>query len=388
MRVLHLLKTSVGAQWALRQMRELIGLRVDVHVALPAGGPLVAACQAAGIVVHLGQFDVPVARPWTFPRVARDLRRLVAQVQPDLIHSHFVGTTMTTRMALGAAHETPRVFQVPGPLHLEHGLFRHAELFTAGKADYWIGSCRWTHDRYGRAGVPSDRRFLSYYGSDLESLEVAGASGLRAELSVGPTQRLVGMVAYFYAPRLWLGQRRGIKGHEDLIDAAAVCVARGYDIVCVFVGGPWREAHQYEGRVREYARRRLGTRAVFLGTRPDVPALYRAFDVAVHPSHSENVGGAAESLLIGVPTIATSVGGFPDVVVPDETGWLVPPGRPAVLADAIAEALDHPGRARRMAAEGRRRAQRLLDVKENAREIADIYRTILARRPGAPGIAA
>jgi len=388
MRVLHLLKTSVGAQWALRQMRELVKLRIDVHVALPPGGPMVAACEAAGITVHRGQFDFPVTRPWVFGRVARDLRQLVREVQPDLIHSHFVGTTLTTRLALGATHETPRVFQVPGPLHLEHTFYRRAELGTAGKSDYWIGSCRWTHERYGRAGVPAERRFLSYYGSDLDSLQVTEAPTLREELSLLPTQRLIGMVAYFYAPRLWLGQSRGIKGHEDLVDAVALCVARGVDVVCVFVGGAWNGADEYEHRVREYANARLGARAIFLGTRPDVARIYRALDLAVHPSHSENVGGAAESLLIGVPTIATSVGGFPDVVVPGETGWLVPPRSPAALAGAITEALNDPAHARRMAAEGRRRAQRLLDVRENAREIAGIYRTILARRPGAPGLAA
>ena len=41
MKVLHLVKTSRGASWALRQMRELKRLGVDVHVALPPGGPLV-----------------------------------------------------------------------------------------------------------------------------------------------------------------------------------------------------------------------------------------------------------------------------------------------------------------------------------------------------------
>lgn len=388
MRALHLLKTSVGAQWALRQMRELVKLRIDVHVALPSGGPLVEACMDAGITVHEGQFDYPVARPWIFPRIARDLRELVARVEPDVIHSHFVGTTLTARLALGAAHATPRVFQVPGPLHLEHAIYRHGELLTAGPSDYWIGSCRWTHERYGHAGIPGDRRFLSYYGSDLESLQCADAPTLRSELSLRPAQRIVGMVAYCYAPRFWLGQARGIKGHEDLVDAIGLCLAHDIDLVCVFVGGAWKGAERYERRVREYANARLGARAVFLGTRSDVPRLYRALDVAVHPSHSENVGGAAESLLLGVPTIATSVGGFPDVVVPGETGWLVPPRNPIALANAIREALADPIQARRMAGEGRQRAQRLLDVKENAREIGGIYQTILARRPGAPGIAA
>jgi glycosyltransferase involved in cell wall biosynthesis len=356
-----------------------------VHVAAPPGGPLLADCEAAGIVVHPVQCDFPVRRPWTFPHVARQLRLLVAGVDPDIIHSHFVGTSLSMRLALGGTHPIPRVFQVPGPLHLEHRVFRRAELLSAGDADHWIASCRWTFDRYASLGVPRDRRFLCYYGSDPRTLVSATGGALRSELGVHANTRIIGMVAYMYAPRLSLGQLRGLKGHEDLIDAVALCLQRGADVVCVFAGGAWNGAVRYEARVREYARKRLGTRAVFLGTRSDIPSVYGGIDIAVHPSHSENVGGAAESLLAGVPTIATNVGGFPDLVTNGETGWLVPPRDPATLARAILDALADPARAHRMAREGQRRARRLLDVRENAREIKGIYEGILARRAGRNG---
>jgi glycosyltransferase involved in cell wall biosynthesis len=362
-------------------MRMLRALGVEVHVALPPDGPLAAECAAAGVVVHRAAIDFPARRPWAFAAVARQIRALVDGVEPDLIHSHFVGTTVSMRLALGREHPTPRVFQVPGPLHLEHVFFRRAELLAAGAHDYWIGSCRWTVDRYGRCGVTADRRFLSYYGTDLATYTTAARGALRAELSLPARTRIVGMVAYMYAPRAVLGQWRGLKGHEDLIDAVALCVEQGRDVVAVFIGGAWKGASRYERRVREYGRRRLGARAVFLGTRLDVPRLYPDIDIAVHPSHSENVGGAAESLLMGVPTIATAIGGFPDVIRHGETGWLVPPRRPSALADAIGEALDDPVRARRMALEGQRRARQMLDVRESARQVKAIYETILSR-PG------
>ena len=384
MRVLHLLKTAVGARWALCQTRELVKLGVDVHVALPEG-PLVDAYRSAGVSVHLAQLDLPVSRPWAFPRVAGDLRRLVDRVRPDIIHSHFVGTTLTMRLALGRRHATPRVFQVPGPLHLEHTPYRQLDLFSAGRQDYWIGSCRWTRDRYGRAGVEPGRRFLSYYGTDVEHMQATGVPGaLRAELSLRPATKVVGMVAYMYAPKRWLGQWRGVKGHEDLIDAVALCVSRGLDVVCVMAGGAWNGAIAYERQVRAYGRRKLGDRAIFLGTRGDVARIYPDIDVAVHPSLSENVGGAAESLLMGRPTIATHVGGVPDVISHGETGWLVPPRDPARLATAIADALASPEGARRMAAAGQARARQLLDVRENAREIRQIYEAILSSSAAGP----
>jgi glycosyltransferase involved in cell wall biosynthesis len=375
-RALHLVKTSVGATWALRQVRELARLGIDVHVALPEG-PLLAEYASAGVKVHAGQFSLPVRRPDQWSALFQRFRELVEHIQPDIIHSHFVGTTLTMRLALGRRHPVRRLFQVPGPLHLEHALYRRGELSTAGKSDYWMGSCRWTCDRYRSEGVPDSRIFLGYYGSDLGHTAPVAPGTLRTELGLDTKTRIVGMVAYLYPPKRYLGQRRGLKGHEDLIDALAVVAEREPDVVGVFVGGAWANAIDYERRVRTYAQEKLGGRAIFLGTRPDVPALYPDFDVVVHPSHSENVGGAAESLLIGVPTVATNVGGFPDLVIPGETGWLVPPRDPTALATAILDALSDPERARTLACKGQALARSLMDVRTNAADVANAYDVML-----------
>ena len=116
---------------------------------------------------------------------------------------------------------------------------------------------------------------------------------------------------------------------------------------------------------------------MFLGNRSDVPYLYPDFDVAVHPSHSENVGGAVESLLGGIPTITTNVGGFPDLIEHETTGWLVQPRAPAELASAILKVLDQPVRAKEIAIAGREKTEYLFDVRRTAREVYDIYQTII-----------
>jgi lipopolysaccharide/colanic/teichoic acid biosynthesis glycosyltransferase len=184
------------------------------------------------------------------------------------------------------------------------------------------------------------------------------------------------MISYMYGPKYYLGQTRGLKGHEDFIDALAVCIRSRPNLVGIVVGGAWGGAHAYERHIRDYGKRRLGDRIHFLGTRSDIPDLYADFDVVAHPSLSENVGGAAESLMLGVPTITTNLGGFPDLIEPSKTGWLVPPRDPTRLATAILDALDDPARAREMAAEGQVRARNLLDVTQNAREIAEIYHQV------------
>mgnify|MGYP002777177183 CR=1 FL=1 len=375
--VLHLLKTSRGATWALRQMRELVDSGVTVHGAMPGDGPLVAEYKAAGITVHPVQLDFPVKAPWLLPARLGQLRRLVSEIQPDIIHSHFVGTTLTMRLALGRNHPIPRVFQVPGPLHLEQGLTRSIELWTAGKSDFWIGSCQFTCERYRQAGISTDRIFLAYYGTDLEKFLPGQTGSLRRELQVDDSTPLIGMVAFMYPPKYLLGQTRGLKGHEDLIDALALCLQHNPDLRGVFVGGAWNQADWYEQKVRAYGQKKCGDRVVFLGSRDDVLSLYPDFNLVVHPSHSENVGGAVESLLFAKPTIATNLGGFPDLIKPPQTGWLVPAKQPAQLAAAILEVLANPGQAQARARAGQELAQTLFDSKKTARTVLEIYSKIL-----------
>jgi glycosyltransferase involved in cell wall biosynthesis len=381
LRVLHLVKTTAGADWALRQMRELVSAGCEIHVALPDDKGLSPRYRAAGVTVHVAPCDLAPGSPWRIVSRIRTLRRLVGRLEPDLLHSHFVGTTLTARLALGRRRSPRRVFQVPGPLHLEHRAPRRVELATASESDVWIATCRRTRELYLASGISPERVHLSYYGLDLSSPAPEDRGSLRRELGVLESRALVGMVAYLYPPRRLLGHRRGLKGHEDLVDALGLCRRHGIDVQGVFVGGAWGPAQQYERRVRAYAAERLGPAATFLGTRRDVASLYGQLDVAVHPSHSENVGGAGESLLAGVPTVATSVGGLPDFVVAGRTGWLVPPRDPRALADAIAEALADPARGRRMAQAGRELVLEQLDVGRTAREVLAIYERLV------PGVA-
>jgi glycosyltransferase involved in cell wall biosynthesis len=354
-----------------------VRLGVEVHVALPDGGPMVGEYTAVGATEHLLQTDFPVRSPWQFPVLSVKFLGLVKTVRPDIIHSHFVGTTFTMRLSLGRGKTVPRVFQVPGPLHLEHPLFRSIELATSGQSDFWIGSCRWTCDRYEHSGIGRRRIFLSYYGTDVDIYTPKTRGKLRQELGLGPECKIVGTVAYMYAPKRYLGQKRGLKGHEDLIDAFKICLKSDPQLRCVIVGGAWNNAKTYEESVRSYAWQQCGDRVIFLGTRHDISDIYADMNVAVHPSHSENVGGAVESCLLGVPTIATRVGGFPDLIRDGITGWLVPSKNPQALAAAILDALGNNLESQKKARAGQELARDIFDVRKTAAEIKTIYEQIL-----------
>ena len=378
MRVLHLVKTSDGAKWAYRLMRELVTYGIQVHVALPPHGQLVEAYRDAGVTVHLVDLDIPSTRPWRVIPAVRRFRRLVCAVRPDIVHSHFVSTTLVMRWGLGSSGGVKRVFQVPGPLHLESRFFSSLEVGSARGVDYWIPTCEWTRERYLALGVPPSSLFPSRYGLDLGDYSDSRSGVLRDMLGVGPDTKLVGMVAFMYPPKWYVGQKRGVKGHEDLIDAMAVVRGTQPDAVAVIVGGGgWKGMTPYERHLRTYAQARCPDGVRFLGTRRDVLSLYPDFDVAVHPSHSENLGGAPESQLSGVPTIATAVGGFPDIVEHGVTGWLVPPRDPTALATAISTVLGLGPEARAVAEQGKARARAFVDVKHTATDVLHAYQRIL-----------
>lgn len=78
------------------------------------------------------------------------------------------------------------------------------------------------------------------------------------------------------------------------------------------------------------------TRIIRLGPLENLSSFFPGLDLFLMPSKAEGLGSSALwAMSYGLPVVATRVGGLPEIVVEDETGWLVPPGSPQALADAI-----------------------------------------------------
>lgn len=380
MRVLHLVKTSDGARWAALQAQVLSQLGIEIHVALPSPtGDAVAMWRQAGAVMHIVECSLPTKSPWLLPVRAQSLRDLVSLVQPDLVHSHFVTTTIMARLALGASHPVPRLFQVPGPLHLEHTLYRRVEISTASSNDRWIASSENIRQRYYNAGIASDRVYLSYYGFRTDNVIHPSGLKLRHRFGIPDQAKVIGNVNYMYPPKYYLAQTTGIKRHEDVIDALGLVIQSRDDVFGLLVGGQWGGKTSYENRLHARAGRVAKNRIKFAGrvSPQDALALWGEFDCAVHVPVSENCGGVVEPLARGVPTIASAVGGLPEVVVDGITGWLVPARSPKMLAELIQRCLDDPVEARRRAEMGRQLVLKMFDVRRTAAEVAQIYEHVL-----------
>lgn len=384
MRVMHLVKTADGADWAWRMAAHLVRLGVEVHAVLPRlSGRFIAEWRASGAVLHELDASLPLRRPWEWAGRARALQGLVASLAPDLLHAHFVTNILFARLALGRSR-LPRIFQVPGPLHLEHPLFRTGEVASADRRDWWVASSRFIRARYLAQGVPPSRVLLSYYGSDPTGFCTERTGALRRFLCIRPDEFVVGNVNYFYPPKRYLGHTRGLKNHEDVL-AAAGMLARGEQYRWVLVGQQWGESQRYYRQLRRRAAR-VPARIAFPGWRPpeEIRRWWADFDLAVHVPLSENCGGVIEPLMAGVPVVAAAVGGLPEVVLPGVTGDLVAPRDPAALARAVAAIRRDPGAARARALRGQRLVREMFDSARTAREIHAIYEYVLGLRRERP----
>jgi glycosyltransferase involved in cell wall biosynthesis len=387
MKVLHLSKTSQGGRWASAQARVLTRRGIEVHVALPdLEGPVTSEWVANGAQVHRIDYTLSPVRPVATIRSLDQVRRLVDLVQPDLIHAHFVNAAIMARLALRGRHPVPRVFQVPGPLHMEMFASRMLELSTATAEDYWIATSRAILGHYLRAGVSSERVFLSYAGTENGHFRRQRTGELHSRLGLADSEFVVGNISYVYAPKWYCMERVGLKCHEDLIDGISLAAEKDRSIRGVLIGGPWGTDSRYFEKLRQYARKRSGNAVLMPGAfnQEQVASAIWDFDCVAHVPMSENCGGVVEPLLCGIPTIASRVGGLVEVVIDGATGVTVPVGDPRALSEAILLARNHYDAVRDQAHAGRMLVETMFDVNRTAAEVAEIYRYLLGQRASVP----
>ena len=141
-----------------------------------------------------------------------------------------------------------------------------------------------------------------------------------------------------------------VKGHPWLI-AAAGAITREFPDVRFILVGDGSERKNLERQVAELG---LEGHFSFLGRRDDVPRVLGCCDIAVLPSKAEGLPNAVlEYLAVGLPTVASRVGGNAEIVQDGKTGMLVPPEDSAALAEALLRLLRDPELAASLAKNGR-----------------------------------
>jgi L-malate glycosyltransferase len=165
-----------------------------------------------------------------------------------------------------------------------------------------------------------------------------------------------------------------VKGHLTLIEAARGICPKFPQVRFVLIGDGERRA-EYESKVLELG---LQRNFLFLGSRQDIPELLACCDMAVSSSRAEGFSNALlEYMAMGLPTVATHVGGNAEIIQHRVDGLLVTPDKPAALADAISCLLEKPHFASQLGTAARERVRRYFGFDQLTTNVDALYTELL-----------
>lgn len=352
--------------------RELARRGQRAVVGSPTDGELARRARALRLpTFEECRFFKPRRVVW-FLRDVIALARFVEQARIDVVHATGSQDVWTAALAR-------RWFSLPCAVVLTRHNTKRVAWNSANRWLYGRGIDRLAvasrtvlerYERFLRRGIlePDRVRVLppSLWFEDFEGDPDPAA--FRREMGVGPDTPLVGVV----------GRLVPDKGQDDLLRAAVEVRERIPETRFLLVGtGTWEE------HLRRLARELGLSEAVrFLGFRRDVPRITAALDLSVLPSVDCDASPTVvkEGLLMGVPVVATSIGGAKEIVEDGISGRIVPPRRPDLLARAIVEILSDRERARRMGAAGSERVRERFSHQTLAEGHLAFYREVMEER--------
>jgi len=336
MKILH---TEASPGWGGQEIRvldEAQGCIERGHKVWIAGQPhsqIVPASRKRGIET----FELPFGRV-NFTTV-RAMIGLLNQLDPDIVVTHSRNDTWIATLGILFGRAKAKLIRM-----------RHVSIpVKPGLRN------RWLYGRRSARVVTTGEMIRSHLidvlkldpahvvsiptGTDLSRYFPGDKAQARAKLGLPADKNLIGMVATL---RSW-------KGHRFMVDALLDRKLDG--AAAVFVGdGP-----QEPFLLQQVEERGLKERVIFAGRREDVQDWLRAFDVFVLPSTgNEGIPQALmQAMATGLPAVTTPVGAIPELVVHNESGWIVQPENPASLAEGIAAVLNDPMLAKRLGDAGR-----------------------------------
>jgi glycosyltransferase involved in cell wall biosynthesis len=312
-------------------------------------------------------------RDW---RARSELCRLFERLRPDVVHTHSSKAGILGRAAAARVG-------IPIVVHTIHGmsfnrtqpmgvriLYRCLERW-AGR---WTGAFISVADAMTRqavaAGLGSPEQLVTIR-SGVEAERFRPQPELRAKYrrawGVGSDDVVVGTIARLFKN----------KGYDEIISAMPDAVSRAPRLRFVWIGDGAQRG-EYLDRL---ARLGLRERVHLAGLIPpeEVASQINGFDIVLHASRWEGLPRAVvQGLLTGVPAISFDNDGAPEVVIPDQTGILVPLGDTEKLADAVVTLAGDPDMRRRLGERGRARCIEEFDWRLMVAQIEELYEKLRA----------
>jgi glycosyltransferase involved in cell wall biosynthesis len=340
----------------------------EVSVACTENGPLVDDLRSRGIMVHPVDMKNAAIHPPLF-----QLSQLLRRNQIEIMHAHGGVAGFWGRLSAALARTPVRFCTLHGIHYLHYsnavkrGLFITLERLLARMTDRII--CVAESDR--QTGLrkrlfSQDQCTVIRNGIDVPVAETPGKTEqLRKALGIAVDAPIIGTV----------GRLHRQKGQWILIQAAREIIRVIPNAKVLLVGdGPLRK--QLERQSNSLG---LDRSILFLGARRDAIDVIRVFDVFVLPSLWEGLPySLLEALALERPVVASAVDGIPEVAVHGESGFLVSPGNPRELAQAVIQLLTNKAYAETLGRKGREVVLEGYCLDRMVRETSELYLSSLS----------
>jgi glycosyltransferase involved in cell wall biosynthesis len=332
-----------------------------------SGGPLLDVARSHGLEVLVVPTLVSPISPRNDAMALATLTKILRQREIEIVHTHSAKAGALGRVAAHRAGASRIVHTLHGfPFHefqprATRSLYVEIERRLSHITDMFLATGTAVAVEAIRLGIARPEQIRTI-GPAVEArcVQLSPATRMRARQILGlpADAEVIGTV----------GRLDFQKAPEVLIEALA---RMRRPAVLVWAGdGPLMDQAR-----RQVARMRLGDRVLLLGNRTDVPDILPAFDVFAMSSRYEGLPCViVEAQACGIPVVATAVNAVPDVVVPGESGLLVPPGRADLLASAMDFALDNPHSAASWAQTARTRLGSRYSASTLGAVLSEVYR--------------
>ncbi len=298
------------------------------------------------------------------------LREIIVKEQIDVIHAHqytpyFYGLMGSLYSKITLTPSRPEVvFTEHGRFYPDVRKFKRVvsnpilSLFTK---EIVTISASTKQSLIDYENFPARRIRVVYNGIDLERFsKTADRLAKRRELGLQPDDKVFGIVA----------RLDPIKNHAMLLRACQQLVKTVPNAYLLIVGdGPER------AKLEELtASLGIAAHVKFLGARQDISELLQTFDVFALSSFSEGTSVTLlEAMGVGVPIVATNVGGNPEVVSDGETGFLVESDNADDMANKLLQLLQDNALRQRMGNAGKQRVHALFSIEKMVQAYVDLY---------------
>jgi len=303
--------------------------------ALGPEGQLLEQGRAGGLKVAMIDSLRRAIHPVQDWQAYREIMKTIREFNPDVVHTHSAKAGFLGRAAAWNC-------KVPAIVHTVHGAPFHPyqpafariafvmlERWAARRCHHMIGVAEAMTDLMVAAKVAPREKFTKIYsGMDVEPFRSCNQfrQAARTELGIAPEDVVFGKIARLFH----------LKGHEYLIAAAEQVVSKNPKCRFLLIGDGILRA-QFQ---RDIAARGLQRNFIFTGLVPPerIPFYLSAMDALVHTSLREGLARTLpQALIAGKPVVSYDVDGAREVVLPNETGFLLPPKSVDILAEALLE---------------------------------------------------